>query len=103
MARIELAPGYEGLRGKIGNIVIRRFRSGKYFMSPAPDMSKVKPSPAQLANRQKFKEAAAYARAALADPQAGAYYRERAAQENKLPFKLAMSDGCKGIDRLKVR
>jgi hypothetical protein len=101
MAKIKLSRGYESLHGKLGGFVIRQSSSGEHYMSVAPDMSEVKWSAAQKAHRQKFREAVAYARAALADPQARVYYRERAAQEKKRPYNLALSDGFKGIDPLK--
>ena len=103
MAEIEFAEGIEGIHGTIGGLMIRRAASGKYYLSRVPDMSKVKASPAQRAHRQKFKQAAAYAKAALADPQVGEYYRSRAEQENKRARNLALSDGYHGIDRLKAR
>ena len=82
---------------------IRQSSSGEHYMSVAPDMSSVKWAAAQKAHRQKFRGAAAYASAALADPHARVYYRERAAQEKERPYNLALSDGFKGIDPLKKK
>jgi hypothetical protein len=77
-------------------IVFRRSVSGRLYTSRTPDMSRVQWSPAQQAQREKFRQATAYAKAALADPQLRVHYQERAAQEKRRPYDLAVSDGFKG-------
>jgi hypothetical protein len=57
-----------------------------------------KASEAQAAHRQRFKEAVAYAKAAIADPDTRATYKRRAANENRLPYQLALSDYMHGKD-----
>ena len=55
-------------------------------------MSNVQWSEAQQAHRQRFKEAVAYARLAMADPVASTYYKEEATRLKKRPFDVAVSD-----------
>ena len=55
-------------------------------------MAGVKWSSAQRANRNRFKQAVAFARAALADPQQRAHYEEAAAKARKRAFEMAVSD-----------
>jgi hypothetical protein len=73
-------------------MVFRRNHSGTLSVTKLPDMSKVKWSPAQQEHRQRFKEAVAAARSAMADPVTRARYEESAAQKGKRPFDLAVSD-----------
>ena len=56
------------------------------------DMSNVKWSPAQQANRQRFREAAAYAKQLLADPQVRATYKEIGAKQGKRASEVAISE-----------
>jgi hypothetical protein len=65
------------------------------------DMSRVKWTNAQQAHRQRFKEAVAYAKAAMAVPEVRAAYETLAAEKHKRPFDLAVSDYFKGRNLLK--
>jgi hypothetical protein len=106
MAKVTLQPGIKEnelikeIRGKAGNVVFRQFPNGDIIISKAPDMSGVEWSPAQQAHRQRFKAAIAYARAAMADSHARAVYEKRAAEQNRLPFRVAVSDYFQGNDLL---
>ena len=100
MAKVTLNPMIDDLHGKIGGYVFRRAPSGKLILSKAPDMSKVKWSKAQKENRQRFKKAVAYAKAAMAEPTVRARYEKEAAKKNKRPYDLAVSDYFKGRDLL---
>jgi hypothetical protein len=56
------------LTGSLGKeLVIKQYKD-KVVVSKYPDMSKVKPSKAQLAGRERMKEATAYALSILRDP-----------------------------------
>jgi hypothetical protein len=57
-------------------------------------------SEAQTAQRQRFREANAYARAAMVDPRVRALYEEKAKGQGKRPRDLAFSDYFQGIDLL---
>jgi hypothetical protein len=100
MAKVTLNPILDDIRGKIGDYVLRRAPSGKLILSKAPDMSRVKWSKTQKENRQRFKEATAYAKAAMAEPEVRARYEKRATEEGKRPYNLALSDYLKGRNLL---
>lgn len=51
-------------------------------------MSRVKWSDAQRAHRQRFKQAVAYAKAAMADERLRARYEQAAVMQGKRPFRL---------------
>ncbi len=97
MAKVTLHPILLEIHGKLGTHVYRRTSSGGTSIIRRADMSNVKWSEAQKAQRQRFKEAVAYAKAALADPEARAHYQTEAARLNKTAYNLALSDYFKGI------
>ena len=100
MAKIVLNPIVERAQGKMGNIVFRRSHTGEMCITKLPDMSNVQWSDAQQAHRQRFKRAVTYAKAAMAVPTVRAVYEKTAAQKNKRPFDMAVSDYFKGNDLL---
>jgi hypothetical protein len=106
MAKVTLQPGLvgsdliKGLRGKVGGVVFRQSPKGDIIISKAPDMSNVEWSPAQKESRRRFREAIAYAKAAMADPGVRAVYEKQAAEQNRQPFRVAVSDYFKGVDLL---
>lgn len=106
MAKIILQPGIneneliKEIRGKVGNVVFRQSPNGDIIISKAPDMSAVEWSPAQQDHRKRFQQAIAYAKAAMANPDVRAVYEKQAAQQNRKPFRVAVSDYFKGIDLL---
>jgi hypothetical protein len=63
-------------------------------------MFKVKWKPAQLVQRERFKQANAYAKAAMADPEARAIYEKMARKAKKTPRNMAISDYFDGKDLL---
>jgi len=100
MAKVELNPALQEIRGQLGNFVFRRTRGGQIGLMAKPNMSKVVWSPAQIAHRERFRQAAQYAKAALADPTARAAYERQAAASGKRPYDLAISDFFKGRNLL---
>jgi len=100
MAKVMLDPLFDGLSGTIGDLVFKRSRNGQTIVSRRPRKTNALASPAQEAQRERFKLANAYARAALADPDLGAIYEERAAKERKSAFALARTDYFDGKDFL---
>ena len=95
MAKVTLNPILDDIRGKIGDYVLRRAPSGKLILSKSPDMSRVKWSKTQKENRQRFKQAVAYAKGAMAEPDVRASYEKRATEEGKRPYDVAVSDYLK--------
>ena len=105
MAKATLNPVIELLTGKIGSMVFRRSHTGKVSLVASPDMSRVKWSPAQKEHRRRFKQAVAYARGVMADPEIRQVYERMAAEKkkNKRPFDMAVSDYFQGNDLLLKR
>lgn len=100
MAKIILNPIVQSAKGKMGNIVFRRAHTGEMTITNLPDMSKVKWSKAHKAHRQRFKQAVAYAKAAMAELRVRAVYEKMATKKSKRPFDMAVSDYFKGNDLL---
>jgi hypothetical protein len=92
MAKVKLNPIIQQVHGQLGDMVFRRTHSGGTSLMRKPDMSKVKWSEAQAAHRERFRQAVAYARAALADPQIRVVYEQAAVRTGKRLFDLAVSD-----------
>lgn len=88
----------QAIWGRLDGLVFRRSHTGEVVVYAAPDMSRVKWSDAQQAHRERFKQAVAHAKAAMADPQVRARYEREAAVRRKRPFDLAVSDYFKGRD-----
>ena len=100
MAKITLHPMVQSAQGKMGNAVFRRSHTGGMTLIKLADMSHVKWSEAQQAHRQRFKEAVAYAKAAMADPELRVVYEKLATEQHKRPYDLAVSDYFKGRNLL---
>ena len=100
MAKVTLNPILDDIRGKIGGYVLRRSPSGKLILSKSPDMSRVKWSKTQKENRQRFKQAVAYAKAVMAEPDIRVRYEKIATEEGKRPYDLALSEYLKGKNLL---
>ena len=92
MAKVKLNPIIEQIHGQMGEMVLRRTRGGGTTLMRKPDMSGVAWSAAQVAHRERFRQAIIYARAAMSDPQLRAAYEQEAALKDKRPFELAVSD-----------
>ena len=100
MAKVTLPPWLTGIKGRVGDVVFRVSQNGETYITRSPDMSAIEWSPAQQDHRRRFKAAIAYAKAAMANPQARAVYEKQAAERNGRPFQLAVSDYFKGVDLL---
>jgi hypothetical protein len=70
MAKVKLNTALVALSGTLGGLVYKHYANDKRGMvvSRRPDMSKVKPSGAQLAHRQRMRDAAEFHRRVLQDP-----------------------------------
>ena len=98
--KVELNPTVDKYRGKIGKLTYR-WMYGKQTVMKTPDMSKVKWSEAQKKERKRFAEAIAYAKQAMADPKARAYYEKVGKKAGRQPFRVAVSDFLAGKNLLK--
>ena len=97
MAEITPNPMIQTIHGKSGGLVFRRSPSGKTFLIKLADMSNVQWSAAQQTQRQRFRKANDYAKAAMANPEMRAMYEEMAREQNKRPYHLAVSDYFKRL------
>jgi hypothetical protein len=102
MPKVTLNPTFTEFRGALSNILYRK-QFGQIFASVRADMSKVKPSEAQMERRQRFKEAVAYGKSVMADPAVHALYEGVAKERQKPTFSLMVADymnvpSIKGID-----
>jgi len=100
MAKVTLDAPFQRFTGRIGKLSYR-WMYGKQTVMKTPDMSKVKWSKAQKANRQRFAEAIAYARQAMADPALRKHYERLGTKANRQPFRVAVSDFRAGKNLLK--
>ena len=100
MAKVTLCAPFKGIRGSLGGLVFRLYPNGETIVSKYPDMSNVTWSPAQEEHRRRFKRAIVYAKSAMADPDVRAEYEKQAAEQNRQPFRVAVSDYLKGNDLL---
>jgi len=97
-----LHPTIQEYNGKMGGLTFRRMY-GKQTVMKTPDMSNVKWSKAQKANRERFAEAIHYARQAMADPRIRAHYEKLGKKAGRQPFRVAVSDFCAGKNLLEKR
>lgn len=83
MPKLRLNSALADVRGTIDGWVYKHYMNDKrgLVLSRRPDMSRVKPSPAQRAHRERMREAAAFYRQVLADPVLLKKYRKLARQQ----------------------
>ena len=67
MAKTKLNSALAALSGQIEGLVFKHYASG-VVVSRRPRMDKIKPSPKQLAQRERFRAAALFHREVLANP-----------------------------------
>lgn len=99
MAKVIIHAPFVKYTGKIGKLSYR-WMYGKQTVMKTPDMSKVKWSKAQKESRQRFKQAIAYARQAMADPKVRARYEKAGKKAGRQPFRVAVSDFLAGKNLL---
>ena len=102
MTRVRLHPPVKSMSGKMG-IYTYRVMYGKQTLMKTPDMSRVKWSKAQKANRERFGEAIAYAREAMANPEIRAHYEKVGKKADRQPFRVAVSDFLAGKNLLEKK
>lgn len=98
MPRVRFTSGVEQLQGTLTDVVFKLSPQGKPIVTKCPDMSGVEWSEAQTAQRDRFRQANEYAKAAMADPRLRALYEKMAAGTKRQPYRLAFSDYFKGRD-----
>jgi hypothetical protein len=97
MAKAELHATIESLSGKMGDVVFRyNRRTGKTSISKVPDMTKVKWSKAQKAQRRRFRKAVKYVQSLKTKPAVWAVYQKIAKKKRKRAWDVAMKDYFQG-------
>ena len=91
MAKVKLNPALEAIHGHVGDFVFKRF-AGAEYVGKMPDRTGIVPSEDQLAQMDKFRLAALYGKAVLADPVAQAVYADAAARKGIPVFALTVGD-----------
>ena len=91
MATADLNTALHYLSGAVDGFVYKHY-CGKLVITRVPRMNRVKPTPAQLAQRERFREAARFHQSVLADPVLKNQFAERA-REERLPLSaVTMAD-----------
>jgi hypothetical protein len=100
MTKVRLAPWIREAYGSMGDqVTFRRTPKGDTSIIKKADMSKVEWSPAQIAQRQRMKEAIAYAQAVLADPERKKAYAKRAKRKHRRAYDEALSEYLQSFKR----
>ena len=98
MAKVRLNPMLMGISGTMAGFVFRRSnKKQEAIISQRPRKTNSQPSAAQLAQRERFAQAIAYAKAAMADPESRSHYEDLATRA-KTPFAMAVADYIKNIN-----
>lgn len=92
MAKMKFNGFVDKISGKVGGLVVRKGRKGKYTLSNMPDFSEMTPSQAQAAQRKVFGRAVEYGNSVKADPEKLAFYEELAEQKDIPAFSLCVGD-----------
>jgi hypothetical protein len=100
MPRVRLKSLIEEFHGTMYDVVFKKSPKGNTIVTKRPDMSNVEWSEAQTAQRERFRQANDYARAAMADPKARAAYQKKARKVHRTPYRVAFSDYFQGKDLL---
>jgi hypothetical protein len=91
MAKVTLNPVIEAIQGKVGDLIFKRWE-GEDIVSKMPDRTGIVPSENQVAQMEKFRLAAIYGKAVLADPVARTIYEDAAARKGTPAFALSVGD-----------
>jgi hypothetical protein len=100
MPKVRFNPLIEEIEGTLYDVVFKKSPKGNIIITKRPDMTGVEWSEAQQTQRQRFAQANAYAKAAMADPKARAIYVRRAKRAHRSPFRVAFSDYFAGKNLL---
>ena len=98
MPKVILAPFIQEIHGTLDGWVFKKSPQGEMIVTKKPDMSRVKWSKAQKANRQRMSEAITATQLALRDPRVRARYESKAKRQGRRAWNLALSDCLQGKD-----
>ena len=91
MAKVKTNPIIEQVRGKVGDLVFKEVQ-GETVIARKPDMTGVAATEAQMAAREKFRQAALYGKMVMADPATKTIYEEAAKAKGQPVFSLIVAD-----------
>ena len=91
MAKVKLNPVMEQVRGKIGDLVFKRYED-RVIIARNADHDGLVPTTGQSGQRERFRQAAAYGKGAFADPAQKALYEAAARVRREPAFAVAVSD-----------
>jgi hypothetical protein len=91
MAKVTLNPAIIAIQGHVGDLVFKRFE-GSEIVGKMPDRTGIVPSADQLAQQAKFRLAALYGKAVLADPQTKQVYDDASARKGIPAFALSVGN-----------
>ncbi len=91
MAKLKTNPVVESIRGKIGDLVFRRF-GDEIIIGRTPNFAGQVPTAGQQVVRERFKLAAIYGKNALADPATKQSYRVKADDKGIPVFAATVAD-----------
>ena len=91
MAKVNLNPVLEGIRGAIGDLVFKHYGE-EVIVGRKPDPSNTPPTAGQQAVRERFKLAALYGKTVLADAESKQLYTTAAKAKGIPMFALALAD-----------
>lgn len=91
MARLRRNSVFVALQGTIGQELVFKHYTDKVVVARYPNMSRIKPSELQKLQRNKMKEANAYAQNVLRNPELKAVY-EKHLREGESVYKKAIKD-----------
>jgi len=88
MPKVKLVPILEEVHGTMYDLVFKKTAKGEMIVTKKPDMSKVKWSKAQEAQRQHMGQAITLTKLALANPKVRARYERKAKKEGRRAWNL---------------
>ena len=91
MAKVTLNPVLEAIRGRVGDLVFRRW-DDQVIVGKMPDRTGIVPSANQIAQQDQFRLAVLYGKAVLADEEQRTIYEDAAARKGQPVFALTVGD-----------
>lgn len=108
MAIVDLGPEFQGIHGRIGDIVFRRGPNGKTILSRVPRQKPGNSRKAQKAKKelnlrrgQRMDDAHLYARSIMANPKLRARVEKEAKKKKMSAYHMALSHYFKELRSLK--
>jgi hypothetical protein len=91
MAKVKLNPIIEQVRGQVGDLVFKRYND-EVVIARKPELDGSNPSAAQLAARERFREAVLYGKMVMGDADTRARYDAAAQAKGQPVFSLVVAD-----------